>query len=99
MCPCRCHRKPRAGFGDKNGSIWDRISCLLQRKKIPPPKGGGRKSDAFPVGLDILSRDRSPAVGYFTVIETAAEGIPLAITTSVLAPVSAPEGTSKLVET
>jgi len=36
---------------------------------------------------------------YFTVTEAVADGIPFAITTSVLAPVSAFDGTSKFVET
>ena len=40
-----------------------------------------------------------PLPRQFTVIDTEADGIPLAITTSVLAPVSMPDGTSKLVET
>jgi len=36
---------------------------------------------------------------YFTVTETACEGIPFATTSSFPAPVSMPDGTSKLVET
>jgi hypothetical protein len=68
----------------------------------------GRAKDA---GKKILSRgeagedrcavgaEKSSAKFQFTVTDTAADGIPFAITTSVLAPVSAPLGTSKFVET
>ena len=75
------------------------ISAIAQRRKAFPftrkkflPRGKAGE-EWLRVMRGIARQDQ------FTVTDTGADGIPFAITTSVLAPVSAFDGTSKFVET
>jgi len=69
----------------------DDFTFLWRPKKILPRRKRRR--------IEGDLRGKSPRGVQFTVIDTGADGIPFAITTSVLAPVSVPEGTSKFVDT
>jgi hypothetical protein len=62
-----------------------------KRKKILPRDKRRR--------IEVIRAKEARATVQFTVMDTGLDGIPFAITTSVLAPVSMPEGTSKFVDT
>ena len=83
-----------AGSAKRAHHIRDRAaaqSIPVQAKKSPPRGKAGE--EWLRVMRGIARQDQ------FTVTDTGADGIPFAITTSVLAPVSAFDGTSKFVET
>jgi hypothetical protein len=69
--------------GPYNCASWRSMSEACVEKKKPPTFRGL-------YAINVLQ---------FTVMLTAADGIPFATTTSELAPVSIPEGTSNFVET
>ena len=102
LFPCGFRRKHharrcvRTRFKLARGRVTKRMGDNKVQKILPRDvRGGGSKiTPAMRSNSDSASKKRQ-----FTITDTELDGIPFAITTNVLAPVSMPEGTSKFVDT